>query len=103
MSAHCEPVGYSSPGSFVLGIIQARILEWVAIPPPGDLPDPGMELGSLTLQTNSLPSEPPKKPKFQKIRLIYTDEPVPYSFSYILTSTCYFLHLSHFFLHFPDF
>ena len=26
-----------------MGILQARILEWVAIPPPGDLPDPGIE------------------------------------------------------------
>ena len=27
-------------------------------PSPADLPDPGMELGSPTLQANSLPSEP---------------------------------------------
>ena len=25
------------------GILQARILEWVAMPPPGDLPDPGIQ------------------------------------------------------------
>ena len=29
--------------SSVHGILQARTLEWVAIPPPGDLPDPGIE------------------------------------------------------------
>ena len=28
----CEPMDYSPPGSSVLGILQARILEWVAIP-----------------------------------------------------------------------
>ena len=28
----CNPMGYSLPGSSVLGILQARILEWVAIP-----------------------------------------------------------------------
>ena len=28
----CDPVDYSSPGSSVLGILQARILEWVAMP-----------------------------------------------------------------------
>ena len=28
-------------------------------PSPGDLPDPGIELGSPTLQADSLPSEPP--------------------------------------------
>ena len=45
--ALCDPVDYSSPGSSVHEIIQARTLEWVAMPPPGDLPDPGMELTSL--------------------------------------------------------
>ena len=38
----------SPPGSSVHGILQARILEWVAMPLPGDLPDPGIELVSLT-------------------------------------------------------
>ena len=28
----CDPMDYSSPGSSVYGILQARILEWVAIP-----------------------------------------------------------------------
>ena len=28
----CNPMDYSPPGSSVLGILQARILEWVAIP-----------------------------------------------------------------------
>ena len=37
----------SLPGSSLHGILQARILEWVAIPPPGDLPDPGIEPISL--------------------------------------------------------
>ena len=31
-------------------------------PSPGDLPDPGVEPRSLTLQADSLPSEPPGKP-----------------------------------------
>ena len=31
------------------------------IPSPGDLPDPGIELGSLTLQADSLPAELPGK------------------------------------------
>ena len=37
----------SPPGSSVHGISQARTLEWVAIPPPGDLPHPGTEPVSL--------------------------------------------------------
>ena len=27
----CDPTDYSLPGSFVHGILQARVLEWVAI------------------------------------------------------------------------
>ena len=48
----------SLPGSSVQGILQARILEWVAIPFSRDLPDPGIEPGSPTLQADYLPSEP---------------------------------------------
>ena len=43
----CNPMDSSSPGFFVHGILQARILEWVAIPSLGDLPDPEMEPGLL--------------------------------------------------------
>ena len=32
-------------------------------PPPGDLPNPGIKPRSSTLQVDSLPSEPPGKPK----------------------------------------
>ena len=32
------------------------------LPPPGDLPDPGIRPRSPTLQADSLPSEPPGKP-----------------------------------------
>ena len=45
----------------VHGILQARILEWVAIPSPGDLPEPGIEPRSPPLQVDSLLSEPPTK------------------------------------------
>ena len=39
----CHPTDCSLPGSSVHGILQARILEWVPIPSPGDLPDPEIE------------------------------------------------------------
>ena len=43
-----NPMDCSPQGSSVHGILQARILEWVAISsPPGDLPYPGIELSSL--------------------------------------------------------
>ena len=35
----------------------------LSYPPPGDLPNPGIELRSPTLQADSLPAEPPGKPK----------------------------------------
>ena len=38
-----------------------RIQEWVTHPFSRDLPDPGIEPGSPTLQADSLPSEPPGK------------------------------------------
>ena len=44
---------FSLPGSSVNGISQARILEWVAFPSPGDLPDPGIESVSPALQVDS--------------------------------------------------
>ena len=59
----CNSKGYSPPGSSVHGILQARILEWVAIPFPGDLPNPEIKPGSSALQAVSLSSEPPEKPR----------------------------------------
>ena len=46
-STLCSPRDFSSPGSSVHGILQARILEWVAMPSSRDLPYPGMEPESL--------------------------------------------------------
>ena len=43
----CDAMDYSPPGSSVHGIPQARILEGLPWPPPGDLPDPRIELTSL--------------------------------------------------------
>ena len=45
----CNPMDCCPPGSAVHGILQARILEWVAAPLPGALPDPGIELIYLHL------------------------------------------------------
>ena len=36
----CDPMDLGPPGSSAPGILQARILEWVAISSPGDLPKP---------------------------------------------------------------
>ena len=54
----CNPMDYT-----VHGILQVRILEWVAFHSPGDLPNPGIEPRCPTLQVYSLPAEPQGKPK----------------------------------------
>jgi len=47
----------SLPGTSVHGILQARILEWIAIS------NPGIKPRYPTLQADSLLSKPPGKPK----------------------------------------
>ena len=54
----CDSMDHSLPGSSVHGILQARFLEWVAIPFFRRSSYPGIELESPALQTDSLPSEP---------------------------------------------
>ena len=39
----CDPTDCSQPGSPAHGILQVRILEWVAMPSSRDLPDLGSE------------------------------------------------------------
>ena len=64
------PIDYSPPGSSVHGTLQARTLEWVAMPSPRDLPTPGTEPASPALQVESLPTELPRKPIYM---LTYTE------------------------------
>ena len=49
----CNPMDYT-----VYEILQARLLEWVAFPFSGDLPNPEIKPRSPTLQADSLPAEP---------------------------------------------
>ena len=55
----CNLMDYGPLGSSVHGILQARILEWVAISFSMEFPDPGIKPRSPALQADSLPSEPP--------------------------------------------
>ena len=45
-----------------MGLSRQEYWRELPCPPPGDLPNPGIELRSATLQADSLPSEPPGKP-----------------------------------------
>ena len=56
----CDPINCSSS---VHGSLQAGILEWVAMPFSRGSSRPGIEPRSPTLQADSLPTEPPGKPK----------------------------------------
>ena len=55
VSDSCKPLDCSLATFSVHGMAQARILEWVAISSPGDLPDPGIEPVSPAWQADSLP------------------------------------------------
>jgi len=56
-------MNYSLPGSFVHGIFQVRILEWVAISFSKVLTNPGIKLtsGSPALAGGFLATVPPEK------------------------------------------
>ena len=60
----CDPMARSLPGSSVHGNYPDKNT-WSGLPcpPPGDLPFPGIEPKSPTLQAVSLPSEPQGKAK----------------------------------------
>ena len=62
----CDPMDCSLPGSSVHGILQARILESVAFPSPGDLPDPGITPRSPAAEAEPVLTGPPGKPLLNK-------------------------------------
>ena len=53
-------VGRQAPLS--MGFSRQEYWSGLPFPSPGDLPDPGIESGSLALQADTLTSEPPGKP-----------------------------------------
>ena len=64
MSNFLQPYG-QEPARLLCpwGFSRKEYLSVLPCPPPGDLPNPGAEPRSPQLQGNSLPSEPPGKPK----------------------------------------
>ena len=52
---------YQAPPS--MGFSRQECWSGFPFPSPGDLPDPGIEPGSPTLQADALPSEPPGNPQ----------------------------------------
>ena len=48
-------------------ILQARVLEWVTFPSPGDLPNLGIESRSPALQADSVPAELSRKATMSRV------------------------------------
>ena len=91
----CNHRDCSPSVSFVHGILQTRILEWVATPSPGELPDPGVKPRSSALHADFLPSEPLK----DKTHLNSMSDKVTFSFIfYLLLYPCSFKYFSLFFI-----
>ena len=59
----CDPMDHSYQGPLSMGILKARMLEWVAMLSSRGSSQQRDETRSPTLQADSLPSEPPGKPK----------------------------------------
>ena len=55
------PRDYSLPHFSIHGISRQEHQSGLPFPSPGDLPDPGIEPRSPTLQADALRSEPPRK------------------------------------------
>ena len=64
----CDPVdciAHQAPPS--MGFSRQEYWSGLPFPSPEDLPDPGIEPRSPTLQANTLTSDPPGKPKNQRL------------------------------------
>ena len=55
----CDLMDYSLPGSSVYGILQVKILEWLAIPFSSEYSQPRDQSQVPELKADSLLSEPP--------------------------------------------
>ena len=64
--AHQLPLSMGYPGQ--------EYWNGLPFPSPGDLPDPGIEPWSPTLQADALPSEPPGKPMGLKLVLNWSTD-----------------------------
>ena len=62
-STLCDPMDYSPPGSSVHGDSPGKNWSGLTYPPSRDFPNLGIKPRCPGLQADSLPSEPPGKPK----------------------------------------
>ena len=63
--------------SLSMGFSRQEYWSGLPFPSPGDLPDPGIEPRSPTLQADALPSEPPGKPHTKEAKEFQTTAQLP--------------------------
>jgi len=73
----CDPVDYSLPGSFIHGILQAKILSGLPCPPPGESSQPRDLTQVSRIAGGFFIAEPPGKPKLKPMeykKFLYKEE-----------------------------
>ena len=78
-----DPMDCTPPGSPVHGFSRQEYRSGLPFPPPEDLPHPGIEPRSPTLQADSLSSEPPGKTLQRATNTDYFHQPEMYTSSII--------------------
>ena len=63
----CDPVDYTCQAPLSMTFSRHESWSGLPFPPPGNLPDPEIELGSPAVQADSLLSEPPGKPMLIRV------------------------------------
>ena len=91
LSDSLQPHDCNPPGSSVHGILQARILQWVAISFSRGSSTPGTEPGSPAFQADSLLSEPSGKPHYILYILLYYTVYVDTTF-YVCVCVCIYIY-----------
>ena len=59
----CNPMDYIPQAPLSVEFSRHTYWSGLPCPPPGELPDPGIEPKSPVVQVDSLPTEPPRKPR----------------------------------------
>ena len=70
MSDSVTPRTVAYQASQPMGFSRQEYWSGLPFPSPGDLPNPGIEPGSLALQADALPSEPPGKQDYMGLDIL---------------------------------
>ena len=81
--------------SLSIGFSRQQCWSGLPFPSPGDLPDPGLEPGSPTLQADTLPSESPGKPVLYNKTLLFI-HPIYTTLPLLIPNSQFFPFLPHF-------